>query len=271
MEPFSLLFMDLDFFKKVNDTHGRAAGDKVLSDVAKLLQHETHSGELVARYGGEEFVILCPATNLDQGVRRAERLRVAIPRTEIGGLKDQQITVSFGVTQVEAGDSVESILRRADKALHLAKQSGRNRTCSVTNNDLDPANAANADGERPSDNPYVYQGTFYACTAADMIVYKLGGFVNDTRAKLLEVSPNRAVLRVGSRGLLPFWGDTDERRPVQIEIEFGQQAPGVKSAASRQVGVNVTIRPVGWVFNSETFQNRARRAMKHLRAFFVAG
>ena len=79
VEPFSVIFLDIDFFKNINDTFGHTVGDDVLIDLAKLLQQEMYSGEIVGRYGGEEFVILCPQTNLKQALSRAERLRSALP------------------------------------------------------------------------------------------------------------------------------------------------------------------------------------------------
>src|SRR5690606_10371383 len=129
-EPFSVIFLDIDYFKSINDTYGHTVGDEVLVDLARLLQHETYSGELVGRYGGEEFVVVCPGTDLMQSIKRAERLRVAISRGHLGNVKGLEVTASFGVTQSEPGDSVESIIRRADKALYKAKDLGRNRTCS---------------------------------------------------------------------------------------------------------------------------------------------
>ncbi len=135
-EPFSMIFLDIDHFKSVNDTYGHSAGDQVLIETARLMQHETYSGELVGRYGGEEFVILCPATNLEQAKKRAERLRQTIARKEIAQISGNNITSSFGVTQVEAGDSVASLLRRADRALYISKETGRNRSTTLTNEEF---------------------------------------------------------------------------------------------------------------------------------------
>jgi len=271
---FSLIFSDVDFFKSINDTYGHTVGDRVLIDLAKHLQHESCAGELVARYGGEEFVILCPATELEQAVRRAERLRVSIERSSMGGLQETSVTSSFGVAQAESGDSVESLLRRADKALYMAKESGRNCTCSLTNDELLAGIDQQQDeADEKSTDPFLFVGHFDACIGADMIVYKMGGFVSDHRATLVEVTPNRAVVRMGSRGLLPFWGGSDARRPIELEIEFGDQTPGRSKpsrSASRQVDVEVRVRPLGWIRDVEVFQARAKRVMKVLRSYFAA-
>lgn len=270
-EPFSIIFLDVDHFKRVNDTYGHTTGDQVLIDVARLLQAETYSGEIVGRYGGEEFVILCPGTTLNDAARRAERLRAALPKSEIGGTKDLVVTASFGVAQFEPGDSVESLLRRADKALYMAKGSGRNRTCQLTTNDLVALESQKSEAENGPADPFLFETTFYACLAADMVIYKLGGFVNEHKAKLLEAKPHRVVLRVASTGLFPFWGSTDDRRPVEIELEFGarQQSTGGRAVAP-QVSITARIRPTGWIRNAEVFQNRARRVLKQLRYYFVA-
>jgi diguanylate cyclase (GGDEF)-like protein len=272
-DPFSVIFSDVDFFKSINDTYGHTVGDRVLIELAKLLQHESCAGELVARYGGEEFVILCPTTKLEQAVRRAERLRVAVERSAMGGLNETSVTASFGVAQVEAGDSVESILRRADKALYMAKASGRNCTCSLTNAELLAGLAKQEPQQESEPDPFLFVGRFEACVAADMVVYKMGGFVNDHSAQLIEVTPKRAVVRMGRRGLLPFWGSVDDRRPIELEVEFGDQSNerGRKQRAAAQfVGVDVRIRPLGWVRDAEAFQARSKRVLKVLRSYFAA-
>jgi len=222
-EPFSLIFLDIDFFKSINDTFGHAAGDQVLIDLSRLLQHEMYSGELIARYGGEEFVILCPGTDLDQAYRRAERLRKVISETQVGNLHDHRVTSSFGVTEIEPGDTAASLLSRADKALYVSKETGRDRTTRLTieteRNETESNDSSTAD----TSDPFLVSETFEACLTAEMVVYKLAGFVDEYQARLDEVTPARVTMQVGQRGLLPFWGNRDERRPVSLEIEFGSE------------------------------------------------
>lgn len=272
-EPFSIMFLDVDHFKEINDTFGHTVGDRVLIEVSRLVRSETYSGELLGRYGGDEFVILCPGTDLEQAVHRAERLRNALFGARIEGMGEYCLMVSFGVTQVEAGDSVESILRRADKALYRAKATGRNRSCSLTSATLEHSGDL---AEHPTLNPpepFVCKTTFQAVIAADMIVYKLGGFVNDHHAELKEATPHRAIVQLGQRGLLPYWGKTDTKRPVELTIEFGNEptASGLRRrTASKQVPIEVCIRPIGWIRDSQVFQERAKRAIKLLRSYFAA-
>jgi two-component system, cell cycle response regulator len=129
-EPFSLVMCDLDKFKSVNDEHGHQAGDEVLKQLAGILKEEAREIDRVGRYGGEEFMLLLPGTVLDAAVTFAERVRKRIERhtfTFVGGTL--QRTASFGV----AGwphpkiDDSDSLVRMADDALYVAKETGRNR------------------------------------------------------------------------------------------------------------------------------------------------
>ncbi|MBW3540363.1 MAG: diguanylate cyclase, partial [Planctomycetes bacterium] len=271
-ELFSVIFLDIDFFKSINDTRGHALGDRVLVDVARLLEQETYSGELVGRYGGEEFVVLCPGTGLDDAYRRAERLRNSLAAARIAELNDFKVTASFGVATVEEGDSVQSLLRRADSAMYMAKAAGRNKSRSLT-----VAEQSREEARPPEDidpDPFVFRASFKACVAANMIVYKLGGFVNDYGARLKDVGETRAVLHVGSLGLWPFWGRRDSRRPVEVEVCFeapdSPTSPG-RRLTSPQIDVRVVVRPRGRIRNAETFERRARDVVKTLRSYFVAG
>jgi len=262
---FSVLFLDIDYFKSINDIYGHSVGDQVLVEVARLLENETYSGELIGRYGGEEFVVLCPDTDLDHAVQRAERLRGAIGRHVIEGI-DVDVTASFGVAEIEKGDSAESIIRRADAAMYQAKRMGRNRVSSLA--------TANEDEQSPDDEvaaqvDFCLRDSFYACVAKEMIVHKLGGFINEVQAKLVEVAPTRAVLRVGVKGLLPFWGTNPDRQPVELEMEFAP-VPRMPRAVSSRVCVTVWIRPLGWIRDPVVFQVRAKAVYKVFKEYFAA-
>jgi diguanylate cyclase (GGDEF)-like protein/PAS domain S-box-containing protein/putative nucleotidyltransferase with HDIG domain len=270
-KPFSVIFLDVDHFKSVNDGFGHTVGDVVLVEVARMMQHETYSGELVGRYGGEEFVVLCPDTDLEQAIRRAERLRIALTRKVIPQLNGRKITASFGVAQAEAGESIESILRRADKALYMAKENGRNQTRSLTNAQLLESSQEAKKTEGVCEG-FLFHNSFYTLVAADMLVYKLGGYVTEFKAKLLEVAPKRALLRVGTVGLIPFWGATDDKQPVEIDLTFGDPQSHYKGklTSSPRVEVTVKMHPLGWIKDPAVFQARAKRAYKDLRSYFAA-
>lgn len=123
---FSIIFFDLDHFKDVNDTYGHMVGDDVLEQITAIVSRANRNPDIFARYGGEEFIILTPETDLHGALIHAERLRNDIEQHEFK--KVGHVTSSFGVTEFNHEcDTVESVLNRADKALYLAKEYGRNR------------------------------------------------------------------------------------------------------------------------------------------------
>lgn len=124
--PASVVFFDLDHFKRVNDTHGHDAGDRVLRVVADVAARVVRDGDLVARLGGEEFVIVAPGTGRDAAVGLAERLRQAIPDA-VEAAVGTRTTASFGVTTLRPGDDAIDVLRRADARMYAAKRGGRDR------------------------------------------------------------------------------------------------------------------------------------------------
>jgi two-component system cell cycle response regulator len=128
-EPVSLMMLDIDHFKRVNDTWGHARGDDVLREAAVRLAASVRAIDLPCRYGGEEFVVVMPATRLSDAARVAERIRGAISSEAfLAGDQEIPVSVSVGVSSSEGGaDRPESLLRRADEALYEAKSAGRNQ------------------------------------------------------------------------------------------------------------------------------------------------
>lgn len=124
-EPLSLIFLDVDHFKAVNDNHGHGVGDQILSGLASTVQKHVRGSDGFARWGGEEFVLVCPNTGLAEATNLAEKLRVLLAGEQFG--TPVSVTVSFGVAMLKDGEGVEELFRRADEALYLAKQLGRNR------------------------------------------------------------------------------------------------------------------------------------------------
>lgn len=124
---WSVILLDVDKFKIVNDTHGHEVGDTVLVDVAKILQTHVRATDLVGRWGGEEFLVVCRGSQPEGPATVAEKLRQAIETHEFPVVGHK--TSSFGVSQYRVGDTVKSVVARADLALYQAKNSGRNRVC----------------------------------------------------------------------------------------------------------------------------------------------
>lgn len=128
LSPLSLLMLDIDHFKKINDTHGHAAGDIVLRAVADSIKSQLRNVDMVFRFGGEEFLILLSNTGRDAAGMVGERLRRAAEAQDYwADGKRIELTVSLGCSTLLAAESAESLLRRADNALYVAKREGRNR------------------------------------------------------------------------------------------------------------------------------------------------
>jgi len=122
---FSIILIDIDHFKKVNDTYGHLAGDNVIKGVCNIISENIRDIDLFARWGGEEFVILLSNQDKNQAKLLAEKIRNIIANTKIDNL---EITCSLGISQYELNDTDEIIFKKADDALYIAKESGRNCT-----------------------------------------------------------------------------------------------------------------------------------------------
>jgi diguanylate cyclase (GGDEF)-like protein len=129
--PLACLMIDVDFFKKINDTHGHEVGDKVLVDLGKLMNELLRQSDICVRYGGEEFVIILSHCALKDAMKRATSFLEAVRLVSLGGLGIGQVTCSIGVSVSSVGKaySSDNLLLMADKKLYKAKISGRNQVC----------------------------------------------------------------------------------------------------------------------------------------------
>jgi diguanylate cyclase (GGDEF)-like protein len=128
----SLIILDIDFFKKINDNYGHNVGDQVLKQVAETLESGVRATDIISRYGGEEFVIVLPETASDHAFKIAQNLRESIEQSSIVTPNGESLkwTASFGVAQCDTKkDSLSELTYRADLALYQAKESGRNKVC----------------------------------------------------------------------------------------------------------------------------------------------
>ena len=124
---FSVLLLDIDHFKLVNDTHGHGAGDDTLRAFAQRVREHLRQGDTCARYGGEEFVVVLPGTTLVAALEVAERLRQGVADASLMSVPLVRATVSIGAAQHASGETVEQLLARADSAVYAAKRGGRNQ------------------------------------------------------------------------------------------------------------------------------------------------
>ena len=125
LAPLSIIFLDIDHFKVVNDTHGHDAGDYVLIELAKILGSNVRKSDFVARWGGEEFVIALQSTNIEEASLLAEKLRISTQHYNF--LSGGKQTISLGVTQYKNAEPQANFIKRVDDALYEAKETGRNR------------------------------------------------------------------------------------------------------------------------------------------------
>lgn len=124
-QKLSLAVIDIDFFKKFNDTYGHQLGDKILFELAQNLQDTIRKYDVLARFGGEEFFVLLPGASRITAKVAGERMRKGIQKSSF--LKKYNLTVSIGITEYKQKDTIKRMIKRADDALYKAKQNGRNR------------------------------------------------------------------------------------------------------------------------------------------------
>lgn len=122
--PLTLILIDIDHFKKINDQYGHNVGDTVLKEFCHLLSTSTRESDIFGRWGGEEFILLCPESRLEQSYKLAENLRLKLNSAQWP--EGIQLTGSFGVAEIKPNESITSVLKRADEALYRAKDGGRN-------------------------------------------------------------------------------------------------------------------------------------------------
>jgi len=131
--PLSLLLLDIDHFKVYNDTHGHLEGDKVLVRIGEVIKACLRKMDTAYRYGGEEFTVILPETNGQEAAHVAERIRSSIEKEVFSPDPGQEnkITISIGVTEYIAGERISALVERADKAMYISKEKGRNRISAI--------------------------------------------------------------------------------------------------------------------------------------------
>jgi diguanylate cyclase (GGDEF)-like protein len=248
--PCSLIMCDLDRFKEVNDTYGHLAGDETIKSFAQVLKSFSHSGDLVARYGGEEFVVLCADCNNATATTRAEQLRRAyseLPQPMIGG---KCCTASFGVTEIQAGDTPQTMTNRADRALLMAKQAGRNLVVQLGSGWSDEPTQRRRRfrfWQNAATGPLL-ERELITNVPLDITAEKLRGFVSDQQGQITSVEGNQVQLVIQSGKFGPARRRSDRSTPLLVELEFSRenqksddQADG-EIARPLQTHIHVLIR-----------------------------
>ncbi len=240
--PCSLIIMDLDRFKRVNDTYGHQAGDQAIICLATLLKSACRPGDLVARYGGEEFVMLCADCDNATAARRAEQLRKALSQISQPAMDGHALTASFGVTEVQPGDTPETMLRRADRALLTAKSQGRNQVVQL-------GSGAAAESPHSQQGPLGGAGESNACLVCRtlvtpvpirMAIEKLRGFVADHEARIVKTDADRVELEIADQNTGRARRLTDRPMAFRLELHFSEQRPQRVGATGSTEGVTRT-------------------------------
>lgn len=251
----SLIMADIDHFKSINDTFGHQAGDEAIMTVANLMKSLCRSGDLVARYGGEEFAILCADCNNATAAKRADIIRKKLSETTHDYLGGRAITASFGVTELQPGDTPETLLRRSDRALLMAKDQGRNQVVQL------------GDGMQVTETPkggimnlgkwmlgswssrktgMIVDTRLVTNVPIELAVEKLRGFIADRDATILKTEENYLKLVVEQGGTGGTRRTADEPVSFTLEIQLSQEhierTNNIGLAAGKYVQTNIDIK-----------------------------
>jgi len=276
--PCSLIMVDIDHFKNINDTFGHQAGDEAIITVANMLSSMCRSGDLVARYGGEEFAVLCAdCTNAD-AARRADQIRKQISEIQHTCLGNKSITASFGVTELQSGDSPESMLRRSDRALLMAKEQGRNQVVQLGNGMEKKLQKKKRwwNFGRNQAGPTV-TSTLTTAVPIDIAIEKLRGFVSDHKAKIVSTNENSVELEMSSESVSFDRRRGDRHILFRIELEFHEDRVersndlGYAAGLYVETRVELNIRPKRSRGRRKADRTeRARLIQQSIKAYLMA-
>jgi diguanylate cyclase (GGDEF)-like protein/PAS domain S-box-containing protein len=248
--PCSLVICDIDHFKRINDNFGHQAGDEVLIAFAALLKRHCRAGDLVARYGGEEFVMICADCDNSTATARAEELRAELAELPMIALSGRYITASFGVTEVQPGDTPETMLRRADRALYQAKEGGRNMVIQlgsgIAGDEQEPRRTSWWAWLRGRAPDQVLHRTFASSIPRELVVEKIRGFVADHFAQIESQGEGQLVLRIDGESGSLLRRASDRVIPFLIQIDLDENSSGVDLADPARIVrtlLHVTVSP----------------------------
>ncbi len=247
---FSLIICDIDHFKRVNDVHGHPAGDEALISFATVLSVNSRDDDLVARYGGEEFLLLAANCDNATAAGRAESIRQAVENTSIASLGGDAVTASFGVTEFQAGDTHETILSRADRALLKAKDNGRNRVIQLGSGSVAiPRQSAPKRGWKSWFESQIQSGEneFDIVTRVpiDLAIEKLRGFIADHQAEIIRVEENHVSLRLTAVSQQAGRRRADQQISLRVEMTLSEA--NVENATANTpstTNVHISLQPL---------------------------
>lgn len=245
--PFSLLICDIDHFKRINDTYGHQAGDEAIRYFANLLKSSCRAGDLVGRYGGEEFVMLCADCDSASVAQRAEQIRRQLSALPQPALSGKPITASFGTTEIQVGDTAETMLRRADRALMMAKENGRNRVVQLGSGVREASSPPPKRRWWPlrTTRPSVLvEHDIFSYAPLNMTIAKLRGFISDHHAEIVVAEGNHIELAITSKPAAVARRQNDRPLGLVLELDFEDAQQPAKNAdrSVQRTKLHVRIR-----------------------------
>ncbi len=275
--PLSIIFTDVDYFKRINDDYGHDAGDSALIGFAAHLSRHARMGDLVSRLGGEEFAILCPETDINKATERAEQIRSSLQALPFPSLKNRCLTASFGVAELQAGDTVESMMRRSDRALLKAKQEGRNRVVSLSGfQELELEQHRHSGNNsllgwlfgRGTEVNLVLRRELTTTVPREIVIEKIKGYISDFSAKIETASTESVTFDVDSAKVEMVRRANDRAALFRVTLKIGDFADQQPSSGTL---LQLTIRPQGKRNRRQSDVVAAMDAVyRSLRSYIVA-
>jgi diguanylate cyclase (GGDEF)-like protein/PAS domain S-box-containing protein len=281
----SLIMADIDHFKSINDTFGHQAGDEAIMTFANLMKSMCRAGDLVARYGGEEFAILCADCNNATAAKRADAIRKKLSETPHSYLGGKQITASFGVTELQPGDTPETLLRRSDRALLQAKDQGRNQVVQLGDG-MQTDNVSKSGwggfgkwflGSITGGNSALVETRLVTNVPIELAVDKLRGFIADRDAEIVKTSENYIRLITEESAAGGSRRDADQAISFIVELQLSQEHiervnnSGLAAGKYVHTYADVKIQPRRDRDRSKAkVVDRARKLLSSLQAYLMA-
>lgn len=275
--PCSLVMSDLDHFKSINDTFGHQAGDEAIITFASLLKSMCRSGDLVARYGGEEFAILCADCTNAAAARKAEAIRETLSEMPHSTLGNKSITASFGVTELQPGDTPETMLRRADRALLQAKDQGRNQVVQLGDGMMEEKVKHSWWPFQAWRGGALVEASLVTMVPIEVAVQKLRGFIADQDAKIIKTNDTELQLLVADGGAGNARRVNDRAIAFVIHLHLSQKhaervnTQGFAAGSYVETRIAVEIRPRrDRDRRREATVEKARRLLGSLKSYLMA-
>jgi diguanylate cyclase (GGDEF)-like protein len=271
-----LIVCDIDFFKQINDNYNHHIGDQALVSFAGLLKKFVRSNDIVARYGGEEFVILCANCDIDSAVERAEEIRVTLTKTPQQMLDGKCITASFGVSELQRGDSPTDFFVRADTALLRAKELGRNRVVEANASELGGAPELKSAeltslagvAWRKVKGQTLINEEYATSTPISVLVEKLRGFIVETEAEIRRVDADFASLVVEAEDAENF----SRKGKFTVDIEFQEkdtEGENQSFGKRKKTYIRITVREAKRSWFATNAVELAPSVVAELRRYFM--